>query len=103
MEEVTVADWIPMIASVLFAVVLLVGLLKCTSKARGKTQRSLDRVRGRYAIVKSAYLQVAKLQGMEPPAMDAPQRRGAFSSLLDTLKILISNLQIIAQVSKTPS
>ena len=68
MEEVTVADWIPMIVSVLLAILLLVGLLK--SKARGKTQRSLDRVRGRYAIVKSAYLQAAKLQGMEPPAMD---------------------------------
>jgi hypothetical protein len=70
MEVATVTDWFPMIASILLAILLLVGLLKCTSKARGKTQRSLDRIRGRYAIVKSAYLQAAKLQGMEPPATD---------------------------------
>jgi hypothetical protein len=70
MEEFTAVDWIPMIASIILSILLLVSLLKCTSKARARTQHSLDSIRGRYALVKSAYLQVAKLQGMDPPAMD---------------------------------
>jgi hypothetical protein len=70
MEEVTVADWIPSIASILLSIMLFMGLMKCTSKSRAQTQHTLDRMRGRYALVKSAYVQVAKLQGMEAPGMD---------------------------------
>jgi len=84
---------------------LVVAVAGCTYKVLHKrlqkTQLRLDQIRAKYALARKVVQQARAIQNEVEEQMDEDEDEGAFQATLDTLKVIIGNLQIITQLPGT--
>eukprot|EP01043_Picozoa_sp_COSAG02_P039016 COSAG02_NODE_3050_length_7468_cov_9.831049_2_plen_1492_part_00 len=101
-EPCTSSDWsVPAVG-----LLMLLALIGCVygrlKKQAEEMQVRLGDIRTKYALARKAVAQARKIQSEQEGAMDdVDDDEGAFQATLDTVKIVISNLQIIAQLPVT--
>ena len=83
------------------AAVVVVLVLRWWKKKAAEQQLRVDDVRKRYAMARKAWSQARRISADLDEHMDDEEEGGAFRSLLETLKIVVGNLQIIAQLPVT--
>eukprot|EP01046_Picozoa_sp_COSAG06_P023440 COSAG06_NODE_1862_length_8199_cov_7.440741_2_plen_2345_part_00 len=91
-------------ASIVIVCVLVLtvrGVYLKTKAGREAQQLKLNKLRRDYALVQRAIRHVRKLNDESSAIEYDDSEQGAFQSLLDTAKIIIGNLQIIAQLPVT--
>eukprot|EP01043_Picozoa_sp_COSAG02_P052851 COSAG02_NODE_5758_length_4062_cov_1.950038_1_plen_976_part_10 len=89
-------------AVALLVVALLVTFMYCrVHKKASEMQERIDGVRSKYALARKAVKQARSIQSDAQEVMDDFDEEGAFQSSLDTVKIVVGNLQIIAQLPVT--
>jgi hypothetical protein len=85
---------------IIAGILLLAFVLKIASTKKQSFEKRLQDVRTRYELARKAHAQACQLRG-ELVDNDDSEDHDAFSSMKDTFKVLIGNLQIIAQLPLT--
>lgn len=86
----------------LLAMILLVGCFYSRfAKKATVMQGRLDGIRAMYKLARKAVQQARKVQSQAAEELDDIDEEGAFQATLDTVKIVVGNLQIIAQLPVT--
>ena len=100
-EPCSANDWRVLAVGLLLLLVVTGCLYARLKKKAEETQGRLDDMRARYALARKAMAQARKIQSEVQEAVDDQDEEGAFQATLDTVKIVVSNLQIIAQLPVT--
>eukprot|EP01043_Picozoa_sp_COSAG02_P048810 COSAG02_NODE_4836_length_4923_cov_5.490257_3_plen_823_part_01 len=91
---------VAIVVIVVVAVIAAAIIYRWAAKAQKGLQKRLDAVRARYKLAKQAANMAQRIKG-EGDSMSEMEEGGAFQSLQETLKIVLSNAQIISQFPAT--
>lgn len=100
-EQCEASDWRGPAVGTLIMLVLVGGLYARVKKKAAEMQGRLDGMRAKYALARKAVTQARKVQSGAQKEMADLDEEGAFQATLDTIKIVVGNLQIIAQLPVT--
>jgi len=79
----------------LLAIIAAIVLYRCGVKAEATMHERLTNVRAKYILARKAVKTAQRIQNEAGEAME--DEGGTFQSLVETIKIIVSNLQIISQ------
>ena len=98
--EVSAASGIFMVVMILIGLLAAVALYKRVVKANDSLQERLTKLRQGYAVAHKALAATSRIEG-SAEVEEEEHEEGTFQSLVETLKIVVSNVQIIAQFPQT--